>query len=182
LAEVTALDRAPTAPPRPAALAQNRSLAIFCPIARESISRPPLDELARVYERHNPRCIGCGDDNDLSLGFRIDLGPDSMTGRVCFNAAHEGGLGLVHGGMLGVALDEALGRAACLRRRAHCVTARLELDFRAPATIGEYEIAIHEESHDGRKTWMSGQVVRGEEVYASARGLFIAVAPALGDA
>jgi acyl-coenzyme A thioesterase PaaI-like protein len=136
-----------------------------------------LQDVARIYERHNPRCIGCGEANAVSLGFHIAFGPDGIAGRLRFGDEHEGGIGLVHGGMLAVALDEALGRAACVLRRAHCVTARLELDFAVPAVIGEYEVRIREDSHEGRKTWMAGEVVREGVVHAAGRGLFIAVAP-----
>lgn len=139
-----------------------------------------LEDVARAYERHNPRCIGCGEVNPVTLGFRITFGEDGLAGTLRFGDEHEGGVGLVHGGMLAVALDEALGRASCVLRRAHCVTARLELDFVAPAPTGEYQVRLREDSHEGRKTWMSGEVVRDGVVHAAGRGLFVTVAAAVG--
>lgn len=140
-----------------------------------------LEDVARAYERHNPRCIGCGEANPVSLGFAISFGADGMVGSLRFGDEHEGGVGLVHGGMLAAALDEALGRASCVLRRAHCVTARLEIDFVAPAPTGEYDVRLREDSHEGRKTWMSGEVVRGDVVHATGRGLFVTVAPVVGE-
>ncbi len=134
-------------------------------------------QVARFFT-HNSQCIGCGAENPLSLGFRPEH-TDSRTLRsaITFAPAHQGGPALSHGGVIATALDEALGRAACVAVGSHAVTARLELKYIAPASVeGQYEVHAHVDSIDGRRVRVSG-TLRGADgaPIAEATGLWITV-------
>lgn len=88
-----------------------------------------------------------------------------------------GHAGLVHGGFIGVLLDECMGRA-CFGRLAGkiAVTAKLDLVFKAPMKVDSI-ICIHAETKDiqGRKAWVDATVEDSLDgrLLATATALFI---------
>ena len=142
---------------------------------------PTFEDLAATYAAHNRQCAACGADNPFGLAF-VGHHPtaDTMTATVRFEPHHEGGIGLVHGGLIATALDEILGRCACVATGVHAVTARLEIDYRAAVTTpSECELTGRLERVDGRKAWMTGSMTHDGTVVAQAHGLWISTGPAL---
>lgn len=88
-----------------------------------------------------------------------------------------GHAGLVHGGFIGVLLDECMGRA-CFGRMVGkiAVTAKLDLVFKAPMKVDSI-ICIHAETKDiqGRKAWVDATVEDSLDgrLLATASALFI---------
>jgi len=96
----------------------------------ESGAPPP-----RIPPHHDPACFGCG-DNPFGLGMappRVE-GSERYESTVTFSQHHQGGPGLVHGGVVGAALDEACGLLATWYRFP-TVTARISIRFRRPVPI-----------------------------------------------
>jgi acyl-coenzyme A thioesterase PaaI-like protein len=143
-----------------------------------------FEDLAETYAAHNRLCAACGTDNPFGLTFSgHHPTADTMVATVRFEPHHEGGNGLVHGGLIATALDEILGRCACVATGVHAVTARLEIDYRAAVTTpGECELVGRLERVDGRKVWMTGSMSRADELVAQAHGLWISTGPALARA
>jgi len=87
---------------------------------------------------HHDLCFGCGQANLFGLQAELERRDDgSVAGRVFVKQDHQGPPGYAHGGILAAALDEAMSLAAG-DGSDPAVTARLELDLRAPAAIGTF--------------------------------------------
>lgn len=89
----------------------------------------------------------------------------------------EGHSGRVHGGLVTSLLDECMGRASFPRLPNRVtVTARLEIDFRAPIPSNSMVmIQAHTEAVEGRKAWVMGTVTdpSTETLLAQAKALFV---------
>ncbi len=82
-------------------------------------------------------CFGCGQNNPigLKLSFRRD---DSKTVRTEFTPGddYQGWPGMLHGGIIGCVLDEAMSYATQFSGFT-CITARMEIRLRRPAPLKE---------------------------------------------
>lgn len=132
----------------------------------------PGDELPP----HQPNCFGCGPRNQAGLHLRCHLTDDGVAGRFMLTAAHEGGPGIAHGGVVAAVLDDLFG-FLLYRTGKPMVTVRLEIDYRRPITLDtEYDARAHIESQEGRKVWCAGALLGDDGiVVAEARGLFLQV-------
>lgn len=86
------------------------------------------------YDR---RCFGCGELN--SEGLRMSFSPDSsgvVRARFAVPERYQSWAGVVHGGIVALLLDEAVGWAAWHAGRPG-VTGRLEVRYRQPLKVGE---------------------------------------------
>ncbi|MEJ2888348.1 PaaI family thioesterase [Actinomycetospora aeridis] len=128
---------------------------------------------------HYEGCRGCGDVPG-SLRVRSWVGDDgiSVVSRFDVLDEHQGAPGLLHGGMLMTAFDDALGTAYTQVTRS-AVTARLETDFRRPVPVGTtLWLRSRVDAKVGRKIYVSGSAHLGGldgEVAGTARALFLKV-------
>jgi acyl-coenzyme A thioesterase PaaI-like protein len=137
---------------------------------------------------HNPACRGCA---DVRGGLRVeswvddDHGADGEPGggvavrsRMMVTEVMQGAPGLIHGGYLTAAFDEALGSVPPLVARG-CVTARLETDFRRPIPVGStLWLRSRLDGAVGRKFFVSAEArVDAEDgpLAGTARALFVQV-------
>ena len=86
---------------------------------------------------HHELCFGCGQANLFGLQLELERDGKRARGRFFVKQDHQGPPGYAHGGILAAALDEAMSLAAG-DGSDPAVTARLELDLRAPAAIGTF--------------------------------------------
>ncbi len=108
---------------------------------------------------HFGYCFGCGELHPTGLHLVAYAGAGAdITSTFTVTENHQGAPGLAHGGLLSLAVDEALGKLMWLLR-APAVTARLETDFIKPVPIGT---TLHITAK------ITGQVNR--KVYTSAVG------------
>jgi acyl-coenzyme A thioesterase PaaI-like protein len=138
------------------------------------------DATLDALTRHNPYCLGCGDENSASVGFRIDeVAPGRLRARVAFTRFHEGAPGRVHGGAVTIALDEAIGQLAQLEIVGDCLTAEIAVKYLRPTgTDASYAIDAHLSERDGRKLWIDATLVdESGNATASATALMIAARP-----
>ena len=129
---------------------------------------------------HHPGCLGCG---DLPHGLRIETWAEdglAVRSRFLVRPEHQGGPGLIHGGLLVAAFDESLGFLPPLVRRG-AVTAHLETDFRRPIPVDtELWIRAELDGVAGRKCYGSASAHLGGldgPVAGTARALFVWVDP-----
>ena len=101
-------------------------------------------------------CFGCGARNPhgLKLDFRIE--DKRAVAEFQPRAEHQGYPGLVHGGLIATALDEAMGWAM-YTLGVWAVTGKMEVKYRRPLPL------------DGRAT-VSGEVVRNRGRWLEVRG------------
>jgi acyl-coenzyme A thioesterase PaaI-like protein len=94
---------------------------------------------------------------------------------VSFDERHQGGPGLVHGGLVAAALDEACGLLATWYRFP-TVTARIFVRYRRPVPINtELLLRAELEWARGRRIHVLGRLTDGDENLAEARAAFLHV-------
>ena len=123
-------------------------------------------------------CIGCGSRNPqgLHLAFDLDLPHQRITTRWTPAKTHQGYADIVHGGMLGLVLDELMGNLLWKLQRPS-VTAELTVRFRQPARVGEPLVCEAQvDSEARRQMWMTA-VAKTKEgaVVADARARYVQV-------
>lgn len=98
---------------------------------------------------------------------------DGVAGTVVLGPAYEGGPGLVHGGVLSLLFDHAMGQAVFVAGRA-AMTVSLEVRYRAPTPL-EVPLAVSArlDRVDGRKLFVTGQITVAGEVTAEATAVFV---------
>ena len=102
-------------------------------------------------------------------------GAERYESPVTFRPEHQGGPGLVHGGIVGAALDEACGLLATWHRFP-AVTARLAIRYRTPVPINrKLLVAARVTASRERLLEVAGELRDGDEVLAEAEGTFLHV-------
>jgi acyl-coenzyme A thioesterase PaaI-like protein len=92
-----------------------------------------------------------------------------------FDERHQGGPGIVHGGLVGAALDEACGLLATWYRFP-TVTARIFVRYRRPVPINRtLTVSATLTGARGRRLHVDGRLRDGDEVLAEARAAFLHV-------
>jgi acyl-coenzyme A thioesterase PaaI-like protein len=130
----------------------------------------------RIPPHHDPGCWGCGEN---ASGLRLPLPPSEgateYEAAISFDAGHQAGPGLVHGGIVAAALDEACGLLATWHRFPS-VTARIFVRYRRPVPINRrLALRARVEETRGRRTHVRGALVDADEVLAEAKAAFIHV-------
>ena len=125
---------------------------------------------------HDPACWGCGDNpNGIHLVRPEQEGLTEYESYLEFNDGHQAAPGLVHGGLVAAALDEACGLLASWYRFP-TVAGRLFVHFRRPVPINtELLIQSRVDDEHGRRVHISGEIVDGDEILAQARCAFVHV-------
>jgi acyl-coenzyme A thioesterase PaaI-like protein len=124
---------------------------------------------------HHDLCFGCGLANLFGLQMELERQPDgSVSGRFFVKQDHQGPPGFAHGGIVAAALDEA-GALAAGDDSHVAITSRLEVDFRAPAPVGDFvALEASVEREEGARRWVTA-VARGQDgaELATGRGQFV---------
>ena len=124
-------------------------------------------------------CFACGpaEAHGLQLAYRF-TGPDALEAAVTFDARFQGFDGIIHGGILATALDDAMANLACLRGE-RAVTAELTARFLKPVYVGEaVTLRAHVTRRSRQLLLCEGQVLDPSgSVRAEATGKFIITGP-----
>ena len=121
-------------------------------------------------------CFGCGDRNPEGLHIEFEFDGRRVSGRFFPRATHQGWPGVAHGGVAAAALDEAMGWAM-YAAGAWAMTARMEVRYRRPLTLGEELLVTAEVTRDrGRRLEAEAEIrTLSGETLAQASGLFLRV-------
>lgn len=108
----------------------------------------------------------------------ITVGPGpEVTGHCRLDASAGGPPERAHGGVVATVLDEACGAGIVAAGRVG-MTVTLTVDYLGPVPLGEpLGIRARAEEVDGRKTWVTAEIVVDDEVRARGRALFVATRP-----
>jgi len=102
-------------------------------------------------------------------------GVEAYESPITFSGHHQGGPGIVHGGIVGAALDEACGLLATWHRFP-AVTARIAIRYRRPVPINRpLRISSRLTVDRGRRIEIAGELRDGDELLAEADGAFLHV-------
>jgi acyl-coenzyme A thioesterase PaaI-like protein len=92
---------------------------------------------------------------------------------VTLGAAFEGGPGLVHGGILSLMFDHAMGTAVFVACHA-AMTVSLEVRYRAPTPLETpLRVAAWVDRREGRKVFVGAEASVDGTVTATAEGVFL---------
>jgi acyl-coenzyme A thioesterase PaaI-like protein len=130
----------------------------------------------RIPPHHDPACWGCGTNpSGIGLPFPAEPGQSEYEGFLAFDERHQGGPGIVHGGLVSAALDEACGLLATWYRFP-TVTVRIFVRYRRPVPINtELLVRSRIDDENGRRLHVSAELVDGVEHLAEARAAFLHV-------
>jgi len=131
----------------------------------------------RIPPHHDAACWGCGAENPIGLNLAAPEVErlEEYEAYVHFDERHQAGPGLVHGGFVAAALDEACGLLATWYRFP-AVTARIFVRYRHPVPINtELLLRAQLDSASGRRLRVSGTLSDGSEILAEARAAFLHV-------
>lgn len=130
----------------------------------------------RIPPHHEPACWGCGGNvAGIELPLPEREGIEEYEAWFAFDERHQGGPGIVHGGLVAAALDEACSLLATWHRFP-AVTARLFVRYRRPVPIDtELLVRADVEASRGRRIRIRGRLTDGDESLAEARAAFLHV-------
>ena len=124
-------------------------------------------------------CFGCGGANTrgMKLAFEQDDAAKRIRGAFRLGAEYAGAPGFIHGGIIAVVLDEAMGKLSRFRD-VRAVTAELAIEYLKPVAVDqEIEIEAYETDQKGRSLFYVGEIRnRAGQVLARGRGRFVEVA------
>lgn len=107
----------------------------------------------------NP-CFGCGGANPrgMKLAFEQDDARQRIVGRFRLGEEYQGGSGYLHGGIIALLLDEAMGKAARFHAE-HAVTADLRIEYKRPIPANS-EIVVEGfvTRREGRQLYHEGEI------------------------
>lgn len=81
-------------------------------------------------------CFACGRDNPIGLRLRFTEEREGIRAEFTPGPQYQGYEGVVHGGVVAAALDDAMANLAHLRGQ-EALTAKLEVRFRQEAPVGQ---------------------------------------------
>jgi acyl-coenzyme A thioesterase PaaI-like protein len=118
---------------------------------------------------HHELCFGCGLANLFGLQMEVERAGDGVRGRFFAKQDHQGPPGVVHGGIVATALDEAM---ALLVHDAQipALTRRLEVDLLRPAPIGAF---LEVSAWVVEELTLAAELRSGDELCARAQGVFV---------
>lgn len=123
----------------------------------------------------NP-CIGCGGGNPrgMRLTFELDHVARRSRGRFRLGAEYQGSQRILHGGIIALLLDEAMGKLTRLRN-VRAVTAELTVEYLRPIPVDEEIVVEAEEAaEDGRNLHYRAGIADGAgKLLARGKGRFV---------
>jgi uncharacterized protein (TIGR00369 family) len=122
------------------------------------------------------KCFGCGGaaDAGMLLTFEQDNVNRRIMGRFVLGERYQGGAGMLHGGIIAMLLDEAMGKV-CRFRAAQAVTADMTIDYLRPIRVDqEIVVEAFETAQRGRNLFHMCEIrdVAGQ-VLARGRARFV---------
>jgi uncharacterized protein (TIGR00369 family) len=125
----------------------------------------------------NP-CFGCGGANPrgMRLSFEQDDARQRIVGRFCLGEEYQGGSGFLHGGIIALLLDEAMGKASRFHGE-HAVTADLRVEYKRPIRVNtEIVVEGFVTRREGRQLYHRGEIRNGVgDLLASGDGRFVVI-------
>jgi acyl-coenzyme A thioesterase PaaI-like protein len=129
---------------------------------------------ARVHDSpyHSMSLVG-GTAHPMAPELHTSPTGDGVAGTVVLGPAYEGGPGLVHGGVLSLLFDHAMGQALFAAGHS-AMTVSLAVRYRAPTPLNQtLAVSAHVEGSEGRKLFVAARVAVGDVLTAEAHGVFV---------
>jgi acyl-coenzyme A thioesterase PaaI-like protein len=117
-------------------------------------------------------CFACGQKNPIGLKLQFEFDGDDYVTSLEVKPEHQGWAGIVHGGLVAIALDEVMARLLW-EKQINAITGRLSVRYHKPVKIGE------KLSFRGRITRRRPPAVETTAEARNADGVMIAEAQAV---
>lgn len=106
-------------------------------------------------------CFACGKENEHGLHMRFEIDEDKCTAYFTPRKEHQSYTGRMHGGLVAVLLDEVTGNYLYCKEGKPSYTAKIEIRYRQPLTIGEEVVCTgYEVKRKGRMVEMAGKICK----------------------
>jgi len=124
--------------------------------------------------REGSGCFACGQDNPIGLRLRFTTEGDAVRAEFTPGPQYQGYDGVLHGGIVAAALDDAMANLFHLRGR-ETLTARLEIRFRREAPVGQRLVVTARLTGERRKLFTAEAALTLPDgtPLAEAKGMFI---------
>ena len=124
--------------------------------------------------REGRGCFACGQDNPIGLRLRFTTEGDAVRAEFTPGVQYQGYDGVLHGGIVAAALDDAMANLFHLRGR-ETLTARLEIRFRREAPVGQRLVVTARLTGERRKLFTAEAALTLPDgtPLAEAKGTFI---------
>lgn len=134
--------------------------------------------IERLEPQPSNPCIGCGGGNPrgLKLTFALDHDRRKVLGRFRLGREYQGSQGVLHGGIIALLLDEAMGKLTRFHKL-RAVTAELRVEYLRPIQADEeIQVEAEEVGHSGREFLYRAVIANaaGQQL-ATSHGRFVAV-------
>jgi len=126
--------------------------------------------MSAIHLPYTKNCFVCGAHNPHGLHLRFRRDGEEVLADFTAEPHHAGFRGLVHGGVIATALDEAMFWAAATRQGKFCLAADLNVRYVKKVAVGQKLIVAARFETDRGRIWESSAVLRDEQgvVYARA--------------
>lgn len=120
-------------------------------------------------------CFGCGLDNPKGLRLQFYLEGGQAKAEFHPTTDHAGYEGLVHGGLISLLFDEAMGTVAARDWGRICFSAELNVRFIRPMPLGEDFVVMGELVADKKRIRVTRGEIRDQagRIYARATGKYL---------
>jgi acyl-coenzyme A thioesterase PaaI-like protein len=118
------------------------------------------------------RCFGCSPRNDIGLALRMAVIGEEVVSEVVFSPKYASYPGVVHGGIVGVVVDEVMGDAIALRYGALAFSQTLRTKYLEPVRVGRHYRCI------ARVTRLGDGPFKAEADLVDAEGAVVVMASA----
>jgi uncharacterized protein (TIGR00369 family) len=123
-------------------------------------------------------CFGCGGANprSMKLTFEQDNAAKRIRGAFRLGPEYQGGANFIHGGIIAVVLDEAMGKVNRFRG-VRAVTAELTIEYVKPVPVdADLLVEAYEVEKKGRSLFHVGEIRdTAGQLLARGRGRFVDV-------
>jgi uncharacterized protein (TIGR00369 family) len=125
-------------------------------------------------------CFGCGGANaaGMKLEFEANTETGHVTGRFKIGKEYQGSMGMLHGGIIALLIDEAMGKV-CRLSDVRAVTAELSVKYLRPIQV-EQEIVVEafQVKREGRDLYQECEIREPKgKVLARGTGRFVVIDP-----
>jgi acyl-coenzyme A thioesterase PaaI-like protein len=137
-----------------------------------------MTQILKLEPKDTNHCFGCGAANPagMKLTFELDFDTRRIRGSFVLGVNYAGGGGFAHGGIIGVVLDEAMGKLSKLTDE-KAVTAEMSIEYRKPVPIDQ-SIVVEgwQEDEKGRNRFRVAEIydLQGN-LLARGKGRFVVV-------
>jgi acyl-coenzyme A thioesterase PaaI-like protein len=132
----------------------------------------PDDSVAEDSYRTHMSLVG-GLSHPAAPQLVMTVDGDDATGQVVVGPLFQGGPGLVHGGIIALLIDHAMGCVAARPDRP-AMTVKLTLRYRRPTPLGvPLTVSVRLRRTEGRQLHLSASIAADGEVTVEADGVFL---------